>query len=257
LFGALGLVLCLLSFSFSDPKIQTSNKIKTQKNTNKNSLFLYARSNKLLFASLISGFSLITTVNSAVVSWLPTYMGRAFGWPPEKFGLWLGIVSVISAASLFVNGLVVDTLFRRGMIDAHVRFYSWLVGLLVPICALSFLVTSPWFFLLLYGLMQALAFTYVLYMSATIQLIVPSQLRGRTAALFAFCLVMISMSVGPTLVAGVTDFVFNDPNKLGWSIGIVATVASTGAFLALRISLKRVKSAILGQQSDLAAEPIG
>ena len=162
---------------------------------------------------------------------------------------------MISAASLFVNGLIVDALFKRGMVDAHVRFYSWLVGLLVPISAVAFLVTSPWFFLLFYGLMQAMAFTYVLYMSATIQLIVPSELRGRTAALFAFCLVMISMGIGPTLVAGVTDFVFGDPKKLGWSIGIVATVASTGAFLALRISLKKVKSAIISQQSELSAGP--
>jgi MFS family permease len=59
----------------------------------------------------------------------------------------------------------------------------------------------------------------------------PSHLRGRVAALFSFCIVLVGSTIGPSSVAFFTDVVFKDESKVQWSVaasmvifGAIATV---------------------------------
>lgn len=254
MFGGVGVITALLALSFSEPPRHHAGQAAPGRALR---LLTYVRANKRLVIMLLLGFSLLNTVNSGIVSWLPTYLTRAFGWTPIRYGPALGLVSLIAASSLVLAGVVVDRIYKRGVRDAHIRVYSWILVALIPVLIAAFLVRSPVVFLCLYGVIQALGFSYVLYMSTTLQIIAPPPLRGRLSALFTFVLNVVGMGIGPTLVAALTDFVFHDPQKLGLSMMIVAVVNGLGALVCLRLALPALKPAMEAAEAFEAGQATG
>jgi len=67
---------------------------------------------------------------------------------------------------------------------------------------------------------------------AAVNFITPNQLRGQTMAIYIFVVALLSMSLGPTGIALITDYVFKDPQALHYSVAIF-----TGIFVVLAIVL--------------------
>jgi MFS family permease len=71
--------------------------------------------------------------------------------------------------------------------------------------------------------------------TAPMLLVMPSAVRGRSIAAGGFLLAVIGGGGGPLLVGLMTDFVFRDEAKLGWSIALVCGVSVTaGIAVVLR-----------------------
>jgi hypothetical protein len=83
-----------------------------------------------------------------------------------------------------------------------------------------------------------------------VQIATPAHLRGRVSAMFVVCTGLISMGLGPTTVGFVTDVVFRDEMKVGWSMIVSLVVVLPLAIAAL--SLGRTK---LGGMMDASAAP--
>jgi hypothetical protein len=175
---------------------------------------------------------------------VPSFIERRFGMEPIEYGSALSLISIVAAAALVVKGAVVDYLYKRGMRDAHVRFYSWLLISMVPIVLIIFLIRDAWLFLILYGIVQLVAVPFVVYQAATISLIAPSELRGRLAAIFLFSYTMTGLGAGPMLIAGLTDFVFRDEAQIGLSLMVTVSGCFLAAFLLLRSSLRPLGEAL-------------
>jgi len=103
---------------------------------------------------------------------------RHYGWKAIQYGPALGAISIAGAIALVIKGGIVDWLFGRGMKDAHIRFYTWLLAAMIPVAWGMFFVPSPVAFLLLYGLLQTTAMIFMVFLSATMVLIAPPQIRG-------------------------------------------------------------------------------
>jgi hypothetical protein len=73
-----------------------------------------------------------------------------------------------------LKGAFVDWLFARGVRDAHMRFYCWLIVATLPVAAILFFLPNPTAFLILYGVLQLVVIPYTLYASATISVITPA-----------------------------------------------------------------------------------
>ena len=64
--------------------------------------------------------------------------------------------------------------------------------------------------------------------------ITPNQIRGQVIAIYFFVISMTGYTLGPTSVALLTDYVFQDEGLIRYSISIVALVAGTiGVYLQL------------------------
>ena len=66
---------------------------------------------------------------------------------------------------------------------------------------------------------------------ASLQRIMPNKMRGLSSSLFLMMNSLIGLGLGPTAIGLLTDYVFRDDMKLGWSCVVVGVFAQVAAFL--------------------------
>lgn len=247
--GAPGLILALLVFSFSEP---ARNARKPTGGVDAN-IFRYIWSERVLMLPMMLGFSLIVMLANSLLTWAPAYITREFGWTPAQYGPALGAITLVTATTMIVKGWIVDWLYAHGMKDAHLRFFTWLVLAAVPIALGTFFVSSPLMFFVLFALLQVLVAQFIIYVVGTIQMVTPKGLRAQTIALFISIFSVIGFGLGPVLTAALTDHVFRDEAKLGYSLAATSLITLPAAWLLLRLALRAVEGAIVRQD---ALEPI-
>jgi MFS family permease len=246
--GAPGIFLALLIFTVKEPARRTAPAIADGE---KAETFLgYVGARRGVFTPLIVGFCLVSVASVALQTWVPAYMDRHFGWQPIKYGTAIGVISALAAFTLPLKGALVDWMYKRGMDDAPLRFYTWLLAGAIPVAAVAFFVSNPYVFLVCYGLMQVVALPYMLYASSTIQVIAPNAMRGRLVGGLLFFVSIAATMFGPTLVAGINDFVFPESDRLGWSLAIISVAGIGSGYLALRVTLRRI-APLVGRSRDV------
>ena len=248
LLGAPGLLLALLVFTFREPPRIGA---RSARGVSDRRLFSYLKDRRDLTLPLGLAVASISICSSGLSSWAPAYISREFGWEPMQFGPAISLISLLSVFAVIAKGGVMDWLFSRGMKDAHVRFYTWLLMAGLPVAAVAFLLPNPWIFIAALGFLQAIVIPYMVYFSATIQLMAPNQVRGQMTGLYFGISALIGAGFGPMIVGAVTDFVFRDPAKLGWSLAVVITTGMTVTLIMLRILLRRLSGAI--QEREILA----
>lgn len=236
--GLPGVFFAMLIFTFREPA-RRGRKMTTDAASGLGS---YLKANWKLYGSLLLGFSFAGLAAGGLIAWAPTYMTRQFGWTAQHYGPLMGAVSLIAAGSIMLKGLVIDWLYARGVQDAHVRFYTWLLAVAVPLTVLAFMVQNPYAFILLYGGVNVVAVSFMLYVSATLQILAPTYFRGRITAIFLFMITVVAGGASPTIIASLTDFVFQDKQALGMSLGLVSVTGLLLSLLMLRYALIPLKA---------------
>jgi MFS family permease len=249
--GSPSILLALLVFTFSEP--ERRHLRQRGPGVDRTRFLRFMRDERALLLPMALGFSLMVMLGTALIAWVPAYITRDFGWPPERYGPLLGLVSIISGVTMVAKGWVVDWLYARGMRDAHLRFYTWLVVLALPVAIASFTVRDIIAFLILYGALQVLVVQFIVYVAATVHLVTPSDLRAQTIAVFISIFSLLGSGLGPLSAAMITDYVLGDPNKLGTSLLIMSVVCLPAAWICLRIALRAVHAAMARRESDAAA----
>lgn len=248
--GAPGVAMAFLVFKFAEPprrgtidRAAPSSKL----------LLGFLKENARLITLMLVGFSLIALCSNSLLAWVPTYMERRFGWNPSATGPAMSMVNIAGGIALVAKGGVMDWLYSRGMKGAHIRFYSWLLAISMPIAWSMFLVPNPIGFLALYGLLNVVAIAYMVYVSATLSLIAPNELRGQLAAIFLAGLTTIGLGGGPLLVGFFTTYVLRDEAAIGTSLMLTVGACITVSFVILRLALKPVNVALRAMEAVEAA----
>jgi MFS family permease len=249
--GAPGLILALLVFTFSEPPRRGT--AKSASGESRGLLRSFLAEHRALLLLLITGFAAVAICGYTLTAWIPEYIVRAFGWKPIKYGTALSVMNLFAAATLVVNGKIVDMLYGRGMKDAHLRFYVWLMLGMLPVALALFVVTNPWVFLGLYGVFQIITVPFMIYVSALIAMLAPNQIRGQLIAISLFVCTTVGMGLGPTFVGFIVDYVFGDESRLGSAMAIVIVTAFVTALIAMWLALRHLAPAIRSVESRLAA----
>ncbi len=250
--GAPGALMAFLIFTVREPPRRLA--LKTVEEDAGSSFIAFLKERRAVFIPLFLGFCAVSIAGNALLAWVPTHLGRAYGWTAVQYGPWLGAASAIGSLSLLAKGAIIDWLYARGMRDAALRFYTWLLMALTPLGVLAFMAPTPLMFVLGFSLLNIVALPFILYALTTIQLITPSRYRGKAVGLFQFLIPVFSQGLGPTVTAALTDFVFRDPAKLGWSLTIVTTVSMTTALVLLRYSLRTMRRSLAGTAEPRATD---
>ena len=79
---------------------------------------------------------------------------------------------------------------------------------------------------------------------AAIQEITPNQMRGQLSAIYLFCLSLVGMGLGPTIVAMFTDQVFANDDALGSSIALTIAIAAPVSALLLWLARRPYREAL-------------
>lgn len=183
----------------------------------------YLRDNAATFARVLSYPALLSVIGYGALAWAPALFDRAYGLPPSRSGVVLGlIVAAGGAIGTLSSGFLSDRWVAQGKPAA--RFRVALTGV-----AMFAVPSVLWPLMPNAGLACALLFLNVLGLGvaqsaapASIQAVVPNRMRGRAIAVYLLLAGLLGIGLGPTSVALVTDYVFHADADLPYSLALTA-----------------------------------
>ncbi|MFC4255034.1 MFS transporter [Altererythrobacter xixiisoli] len=173
------------------------------------------------------GFAMVLLVAYSVTIWAPALFQRSYGWDPARIGLGFGLALIIAGtAGVYVAGLLSDRLAARGHRDAPLKVAAGgfaiggVCGTLAPL--------MPSGELALALLAATLFFCNMPFPCAatSLQLIVPNRARAQVSAIYVTFTTLVGLSVGPTVIGLMTDYVFRDPADIRYSMSVVIGTAA-------------------------------
>jgi MFS family permease len=224
--GLPGLLASLLVFTIKEPTRKHLLGGKASK-LSLGEVFEQVRLRWQSVAGICLAFAFQALCNYAQQAWLPTFFVRAHGWTPRQAGLTLGVISLVTGLlGAYLGGVLCDRWQQRGVAEAPLR-----VGVLATVCAgvfFSSAMAAPTLNLQLVLLVPAFFFLAMPIGSvyASLQLILPNQVRGQIGALQVFTLNLGGLILGPFLPGFFNDYLFKDPLMVGWSLALTVGLAS-------------------------------
>lgn len=180
-------------------------------------------------ASHLVGTSLSALCSYSVFAWAPLYLGRRFHLGTLPIGLGLALaVGLFAMIGCVVAGIFSDRALRSGTLDAAFRMMAGglIVGALA--CVLAFTVMpSPFLFFAFLSISGFIAGFNGSLTPSSLQMIAPAHLRGQMGAAYLMVSSLLGAGLGPLLIGVLTEHVFADHMKVGWSVAMV--IGSGGA----------------------------
>jgi MFS family permease len=248
--GAPGLLIALAALQFRDP-IRPRPWAKGAAGARAapaavpiSEVLAYFRTHWRAYGSLIPGIAMLSSVGLGGLAWAPAMFQRVYGWSPAKTGLGFGLTFVCaSILGALTSGWLSDRVARR-----HGPAGRILVAVTVPLIILVFslypLAPTPTLSLAL----MAVQFFGVNIATTVgpvgIQNITPPTFRGQATALYLLVVNLIGTGLGPLIVALITDDVFHDPSKVGYSLCLAGLVTIPLAVLVLWSGRKSIAGAV-------------
>jgi MFS family permease len=226
-----GLPMALLSLTVRDPAIVVENNISGIVSI-KDSISAFRQCGRGL-AYVYASIAALTVSNYAVLSWTPALLMRRFAQTPSQVGDSLGaVVLVACVAGTLLVGMSADIIVRK--YGTGSRFYLGSVLCLVGLAGAGLgmandVPTTLW----LVGLSAFGTTAGTTLCSTGLQDAIPDSIRGLATSLVSLVATIIGLTIGPTLVAVVTEHVYRSPLAVGSGIATVVAPASVIAGLLL------------------------
>lgn len=227
-----GLLVAFLVSTLREPSRKADHAPPAATDTQAPGIVGFFRENASALALFYGMVACMSTLTFSVSAWAPTVLMRIYGMAPNHVGAIYGTILLTSGvAGSLVSGAVSDLLVRRWRLQGRILIPVFGFPVEIAAQATFMLARDP---AMVISAMAVAAFTGSFIAASfypAIQDLFPNRFRGRAAALFTLIGSMVGMGCGPTLVALVTDRVFQDEMMLQNSVGIVAVSASILAFL--------------------------
>lgn len=189
------------------------------------------------------GFACLSFASYGASAWLPSFFIRTHGLTAGEVGVYYGsMVMVAGSLGIVFGGRLSDYLSRRGYKDSNMRV-GLLAAILTLTCNVVYLVdnmTVLWIIMFFNVFTVAMPFGVA---PAAIQEVMPNSMRGQASAIYLFVITLIGLGIGPTAVALVTDYVFQDDMAIRYSIFWVASIITIGAVVLLWMGIKPYREA--------------
>ena len=198
-------------------------------------IFGFIGGHKGVFLPLFLAFSCLAGAQYGLGAWAPSYFIRVHDWTQLEVGQLFGPVLMIAGPlGVISGGFAAERLLARGVSDATLRLPMIAVLAAIPFAIAFPLVDSPMMALGLLGLVTFLGTIPFGAGVATFPLITPNRMRAQVMAVYLLIANLLSYSLGPTLIALITDHVFADEKAINLSLAIaVPSVMAAGALLIL------------------------
>jgi MFS family permease len=199
---------------------------------------VHLASRRKAYGFLIIGYAVSGVMWNGAIAWIPTYFIRHFGWTASQVSLPYGLITIGGGVGgINFGGWLATRLRQRGRFDANILVGLLAIAVALPSGVAATFAGSPGMALALFALFLfgcAIPWGGAV---AALQEITPNQLRGQVSAIYLFCLSLIGIGIGPTMVAGFTDNLFASDAALGKSMAL--TIAIAAPLSAVLLSLAR------------------
>lgn len=240
LVGAPGLLIAALFIIVREPPRHGVTRSGAQAGVLK-----YMWSRKSTFYVLIMAFSIFGMAGISYLAWAPAVLIRQHGMTPAEVGFAYGVVLLAAATpGVLVGGWMTDWFANKGRTDAPVR-----VAILALIASLPFAIAMPLMptqgmaiaalagFSFFAGVMNSLPAT-------ALQAVAPNQLRAQITAIYFLIGNLVSLGLGPTIVAAISDNLLGGDENIGLSLAIVSGVTIAIASFLLGRALKPFRDSV-------------
>lgn len=248
--GVLGMTMTILLSSVREPRnmnyaAATSDKKKRAKIADPATLDEvkgYAKKNWIAIGSLYMGMAFVSLAAYAQGFWDVTFLTRTYGWDAATGSFWYGMIQMFAGLSgMLTGGIVADRLSKRGVRGASVIIVTIGAALATPFSFIYPLadsaVSALWLMVFaIFGSNMAFACA-----ASAVQRLFPIAMLGLAAGIYFFLSNAIGIGIGPTLIAALTDYAFEDPSKVRYSLSIVGGVARLLAFLLFLAGIKHYR----------------
>jgi MFS family permease len=195
--------------------------------------------------AIIFGLTAFASVGFGIGSWTPSFLIRTYGMTPAEVGFTYGAIYSISATlGVLAGGWVSDALLARGYADSNLRVGLYSAILVLPLVAAFPLTGSAFWSLVLLAPVSFLTALPFGAGTASMPLMVPNRVRAQIVAIYLFTANLLGVSVGPTVVAVLTDSVFKDPGLVRYSIALGCSAMLVVGIAIIAVGLKPYRIAM-------------
>lgn len=174
-----------------------------------------------------------------VGSWRPAFYERTYGWTPAEFAPIMGIANMIIAPiGLMLGAWASEWLTKRGHADANMRLVLAVHILCLPLAVFGPLMPTFQLSLALSLLSTTLIIASAPAMLSAMQIVTPNEMRAQVNALYLMTLSVVGQGLGPTVVALMTDFLFQSDADLRYAMVTAAAIAEPIGIALIWMTLK-------------------
>jgi len=198
-----------------------------------------------MYGSHFLGMSAVAILAYGLSAWVPTMFVRTWGWSIRDIGIAYGIVTLLAGPLAVVVASSLGFFFTaRGNEDAQMRAAVCGIGLGVVGALGASLSPSPW--LAVAFLLPASVGTTAATASglSALMTVTPNQMRAQSSALYYLVVNVLGLTLGPTGIALLTDYVFQDTQALRYSVACATAVAGALAAIFLFYNLRQYREQV-------------
>lgn len=222
-----------------NPAKDASKDTKTNNSLPLGQVLAYMRQNWVTLICHNMAYALSAMMAYGIAAWIPTFFIRTHGWTAVEAGRSYGwIIVIFGTAGVVAGGWAGDFLKSKGVRNGRMVAIA-LTGLLTAPFAIAYpLMDDPiWALAMLAPATFFATFTTGAGPSA-LQELMPNQMRGFASAVMLFVVNIIGLGLGPTSIALMTDYYYQDPQMLRYSLAVVPAVI---LFLATAFGLSGLR----------------
>jgi MFS family permease len=262
--GVPGLLVALILATVAEPRRQGGQAPQVSLAET----FGYFNSHRRVIALQLIGYSMIALAAYGIGTWIPTIFIRTHGWSAAQAGISYGLfLTVAGTIGGVASGWLSDRWIARGRSDARILLTNISLLIWLPFLCIGMLAGDATMALIFLGLASGFSSMANSLGPTALHDIVPGWLRGQATAVFFFVINMIGLGIGPTAIAMVTDYVFQDDTAVRYStlvvglpvigLGMLLLQMARNAHVGLRSELAQDGAAAAGAAPQLAAATAG
>lgn len=193
-----------------------------------------------IMASYAMAMSVLMTLLSSYVTWLPAAIMRSKGIDEATIGTMFGPIYLLSGAAGTISaGILIMARGGEDKVRSVLRYMILLVALLWPVGTFGLLTGSLHAELVLMGIALFLISSITSLSSLPYQYVTPRHLRAQAIAILAALSALFGTGLGPVLAGVMSDQLTGARFPLSVALSIIAAVVCPIVLLLLTVALRR------------------
>ena len=236
-----GIIITGLLLTVKEPK-RKNIKSNSEKIPNWSEVISFMLLNKRIYTSLHIATPFLVIMLYGLQAWSPTILVRVYDWELSNAGRVYGLIALFFGSTGVICGPFLSKVLKNLSISSS-GLKVCVLGVSLAGISISLLpFQNDSFYALICIAIASFCIPLPLALVTTImQEVTPNPMRGVVNGMYVVSTNVIGLAIGPFLVAFGTDYIFNDPNLIAYSLSLVAVIVAPIGSILFCIGIKEYR----------------
>ena len=236
-----GIIITGLLLTVKEPK-RKNIKSNSEKIPNWSEVISFMLLNKRIYTSLHIATPFLVIMLYGLQAWSPTILVRVYDWELSDAGRVYGLIALLFGSTGVICGPLLSKVLKNLSISSS-GLKVCVLGVSLAGISISLLpFQNDSFYALICIAIASFCIPLPLALVTTImQEVTPNPMRGVVNGMYVVSTNVIGLAIGPFLVAFGTDYIFNDPNLIAYSLSLVAVIVAPIGSILFCIGIKEYR----------------